>query len=129
MGDDDSKVPRGEWGALVAYLFFGMCGVLVFFAPSVSLAVQGGRLVIYAWGAFCLIGSALGVVGYLRKRTITELWGASFAAAASLTWAVALVLQAIATDNAVALTAAGLASALTALLLQRGIDANRSPRR
>jgi hypothetical protein len=116
-------------GVIAAYLFFGMCGVLVFVAPSVSLAAQGGRVFIYIWGGCCFAGSVLGLIGIIWRLVFTELWGVSFAAAASLTWATALVLQAVKTDSAVALTAAGLASALTVLLLQRWLDANRPPRR
>lgn len=120
---------RYDLGVLFAYAFFAMCGVLVTVAPSVSLAAQGGRIFVYVWGACCLVGSVFGLTGIIRRRIFIELWGASLTGSASLTWAVALILQAISTRSAVALTAAGLASALTVLLLQRWLDAHRSPRR
>lgn len=119
---------RSELGILTAYSFFGVCGMLVFVTPSVSLAVQGGRFIVYAWAGFCLLGAVMGCLGIVRRSIFTELWGASLTASASLTWAVSLVLQAIDTENAATLTAAGMASALTVLLLQRWLDANRSPR-
>jgi hypothetical protein len=120
---------RYDLGVVLAYLFFAMCGVLVIVAPSVSLAAQGGRIFVYVWGASCLVGAVLGLAGVIRRRIFVELWGASLTGSASLTWAVALILQAVATRSAVALTAAALASALTVLLLQRWLDARRSPRR
>lgn len=120
---------RRNVAVTVAYLFFGFCGVLVFFSPSVALAEQGGVIVVFAWGGCCIAGAVLGLIGIAFDRTLVELLGIGATAAASLTWAAALALQADHTGSAVPLTAACMASASAGLLLQRWLDASRSPRR
>jgi hypothetical protein len=123
------RMLRTHWVLTSAYLLIMTCGVLVFAAaPSTSLSQQGGYLIVVVWALLCLLGGLLGTVGLLFRRVPMELFGAGLGASASLTWGAALVLQAVRMASTVPLTAACLAVALTALLVQRWVDAWRSRR-
>jgi hypothetical protein len=109
----------------VAYTLLGCAGVLAFVAASTSLLQQGGPIIAIAWGILSLAGSTLGLFGLATSKLVVELIGAALGAAASLTWVVALLLQAVSTGSLIPLTAACMVTMLTALLLQRWVDAGR----
>lgn len=120
---------RPKHGLTVAYVMLTLSGVLTFFAvPSTSLAQQGGQIIVVAWGLLCLLGGLGAIYGLFSRKLLVELIGGALGATASLLFVAALVLQAVRTGSAVPLTAASMLSMLTALLVQRWVDAWR-PRR
>lgn len=114
---------------VIAYTALTICGVLTFFAvPSTSLAEQGGQIIVIAWGLLCLLGGLGGLFGLFRRKLLVELIGNAFGGTASLLFVAALVLQAVHSGSAVPLTAASMLFTLTALLVQRWVDAWRPHR-
>lgn len=113
----------------MAYAFFATAGVFAFFSPSAALAQQGGAVIVFAYAALCLIGAISGLVGIAIRHTYTELVGVVAVITASLTWTLSVIFQAFATDNPSFGTAACMGCALAGLVLQRWLDASRSPRR
>jgi len=124
---------RLRWKGFIvaAYLFLGIAGISALQTPSVSLERQGGYVIIVAWSAFCVLGMLLGLLGFLLRRIVFEIVGIGLLTAASLTWALAVILQAMATPNNLARTVTAICLALTvaALLAQRWLDVARSPHR
>lgn len=124
---------RLRWKGFVvtAYLLFGIAGISALQTPSMSLEQQGGLIIIIAWSACCTLGMVLGLAGFLLGRIVLEIIGIGLFTAASLTWALAVVLQAMSGTNSVArtVTAICLALIVSALLAQRWLDVSRSPYR
>lgn len=112
-----------------AYAAFMGAGVFAFLSPSTSLAQQGGAVIVFAWGGLCLIGSVLGLAGIALQHAPTEVCGVVAVSTASLLWAFSVILQAIHTDNLALGAAACMGCALAGSVLQRWLDASRSPRR
>lgn len=111
---------RGNLLLLISYALLGSCGVLVFVAlPSSPLVKQGGYLVVYIWGVFCLVCGATCIAGLLFRWRALEVVGIALGISAVVTWVAALVLQAVKTDNALPLTAACMVAALAGLLAHR----------
>lgn len=105
---------------LTSYALLGSCGALVFVAvPSNSLVSQGGRLIAYIWGVFCLVGGASAIAGVILNKRAWEVLGAALGATASLTWCTALVLQAVSTQSGLPLTAACMVASLTGMFAHR----------
>lgn len=128
---DRPLLKRLRWKGFVvtAYLLMGVAGVSALQTPSASLKEQGGYIIIVAWSAFCILGMLFGLSGFLLSRGVLEIIGIGLLTAASLTWATAVILQAMANTNSVAVAAICLALAVTALLIQRLLDVARSPNR
>ena len=130
---DRPLLMRLRWKGFVvtAYLLLGVAGVSALQTASVSLEKQGGLVIIIAWIGCCILGMTLGLSGFLLSRVALEIIGIGLLTAASLTWATAVVLQAVSTSNSVArtVTAICLALAVAALLAQRWLDVARSPHR
>jgi hypothetical protein len=124
---------RLRWKGLVvaAYLLLGVAGISALQVPSVSLGQQGGRSIVVLWSSCCILGMILGFLGFFLARTVIEIVGLGLLTAASLTWAVAVILQAKASTNGVAptVTAICVALSVTALLAQRFLDVRRAPQR
>lgn len=124
---------RLRWKGFVvtAYILFGIAGVSALQTPSVSLEQQGGLIIIIAWSVCCMLGMVLGLTGFLLGRIALEIIGIGLFTAASLTWALAVILQAMTGTNSVArtVTAICLALIVAALLAQRWLDVSRSPHR
>lgn len=124
---------RLRWKGFVvaAYILFGIAGISAIQTPSVSLEKQGGLIIIVAWSSCCILGMVMGLAGFLLRRIILEILGVGLLTAASLTWAVAVILQAMSGTNTVArtVTAICLALIVAALLAQRWLDVSRSPHR
>jgi hypothetical protein len=124
---------RLRWKGFVvtAYILFGIAGFSALQTPSVSLEQQGGFIIIVAWSSCCLLGMTLGLTGFLLGRIVLEILGIGLFTAASLTWALAVILQAMTGSNGVArtVTAICLALIVAALLAQRWLDVSRSPHR
>lgn len=113
---------------MIIYALFVLSGLLALSAPSPVLLKQGGQVIATAWAVCCLLGAATGLWGTLSRRVVIELAGQSIGATASLTWVVALIMQAIDTHSRSPLTAACLAGTTVALILQRWVDAARAQR-
>jgi hypothetical protein len=122
---------RLRWKGFVvtAYLLMGVAGGFSLQAPSASLQKQGGYIIIVAWSACCILGMLFGLSGFLLSRGVLEIIGIGLLTAASLTWATAVILQAVSNTNSVAVAAICLALAVTALFVQRLLDVARSPNR
>lgn len=124
---------RLRWKGFVvtAYLLLGIAGISALQTPSVSLEQQGGSIIIIAWSACCLLGMTLGLCGFLLSRIVVEIMGIGLLTAASLTWATAVILQAMTGTSGIArtVTAICLALTVTSLLAQRWLDVSRSPYR
>lgn len=111
---------RGNLLLLVSYGLLGGCGVLVFVAvPSSTLVKQGGYLVVYIWGVFCLTSGASCIAGLLFRWRALEVVGIALGISAVVTWVAALVLQAVTTASALPLTAACMVAGLAGLLAHR----------
>lgn len=105
---------------LLSYALLASAGLLVFVStPSSSLVDQGGWIIVYTWGTFCLVGGTAGATGLIFKRRPIEVLGAALGVTASLTWCTSLVLQAVSTQNAVPLTAACMTASLAAMFAHR----------
>lgn len=130
---DRPLLRRLRWKGFVvsAYIFFGTAGIFALQVPSLSLRQQGGYLIIIIWSTCCILGMMLGLIGFFRARTVVEIIGVGLLTTASLTWAVAVILQAKSSTNGVAptVTAICVALSVTALLAQRWLDVRRSPHR
>jgi hypothetical protein len=124
---------RLRWKGFVvtAYLLLGIAGFSALQTASVSLERQGGLIIIIAWSACCILGMIFGLSGFLLSRVVLEIIGVGLLVAASLTWATAVILQAMSASNSVArtVTAICLALAVAAFLAQRWLDVARSPHR
>lgn len=111
---------RGNLLLLTSYALVGTCGALVFVAvPSSSLVRQGGYLVAYIWGVFCLACGLSCIAGLLLRRRVLEVVGIALGISAVVTWVAALVLQAVKTGSALPLTAACMVAGLAGLLAHR----------
>lgn len=112
-----------RWGmAVLSYLLLSMCGVFVLFGdPSPTLLSQGGPGVVVAWGLFCLVGGLMAGAGFVIPYPPLEIVGLGLGATASLTWCVALVLQAVQNQATTSLTAACMAAVLALAQIQRWI--------
>lgn len=114
---------------LAAYLQLASSGGLVFTAtPSRSLEQQGGPLITIVWGVLCLVCGLAGCAGLLARRPLLEVVASFMGITASLTWAAALVLQAVHTRSALPLTAACMVGALTAMFAERWAELASSAR-
>lgn len=122
---------RLRWKGFVvtAYLLLGTAGISALWTPSVSLEKQGGNLIIAVWSSCCVLGMSLGLSGFLFRKTVLEILGVGLLTTASLTWAAAVILQAVTQSNDAArtVTAICLALSVAALLTQRWLDVARSP--
>jgi hypothetical protein len=127
MRQGGGRIPGATW-LMVIYVLFTLSGLLALTSPSPVLLRQGGQAIAIAWAVCCLLGAAIGLWGTLSRRTVIELAGQSIGATASLTWVVALIMQAIDTHSRSPLTSACLAGTTVALILQRWIDAARAQR-
>jgi hypothetical protein len=112
-----------RWGlAVLSYLLLSLTGVFVFTGdPSPTLLSQGGPGVVITWGLFCLVGGLFAGAGFLIPYPPLEIAGLGLGVTASLTWCVALVLQAMANHATTSLTAACMAAVLALAQLQRCI--------
>lgn len=130
---DRPFLQRLRWKGFViaAYLLLGVAGFSALQTASISLEKQGGLVIIFAWSGCCIFGMILGFTGFLLNRVVLEIIGIGLLTAASLTWATAVILQAMTGTNSVArtVTAICLALAVAALLAQRWLDVSRSPHR
>lgn len=115
--------------ATAAYAFFIGAGVFAFFSPSVALAEQGGRIIVYAYAILCVAGALLGLFGMAVRHPLPELAGVVGVVTASLTWTFSVVFQAFKTDNPSFGVAACMGCALAAFVLQHWLDDSRSLRR
>lgn len=105
---------------LLSYVLLGSSGLLVFIStPSSSLVDQGGWIIVYTWGTFCLVGGIGGVLGLIFRRRPIEVLGAALGVTASLTWCASLVLQAVSIGSAVPLTAACMTASLASMFAHR----------
>ena len=122
---------RLRWKGFVvtAYFLMGVAGISALQTPSASLQQQGGYIIIVAWSACCILGMLFGLSGFLLPRGVLEIIGIGLLIAASLTLATAVILQAVANTNSVAVAAICLALAVTALFVQRLLDVLRAPHR
>lgn len=118
----------GRWRLLASYVLFAASGSLALIGTSPVLLKQGGQTIAIAWGVFCLIGAVLGVYGFIRRMLVLELVGDMLGASATLTWAVALIMQAYQQGSVNSLTAACLAGALVTRIGQRLSDVRRTDR-
>ena len=120
-------VRGGRWRTdawlLACYLLFGASGALAAAGSSPVLQVQGGRIITVAWSICGLLGCVTGIMGTLRDRPMWEVLGLTIGASASLTWAAALIMQAVDTHSRSPLTAACLALTSVMLIAQRWVDA------
>lgn len=116
---------------VTAYLLLGISGVSALQTASVSLQQQGGLIIIIAWSSCCILGMVLGFAGFFFSRIVLEILGIGLLTAASLTWAAAVVLQAMTRTSGLAQTVTAICLALTvaSLLAQRWLDVSRSPHR
>lgn len=112
-----------RWGlAVLSYLLLSLTGVFVFTGdPSPTLLNQGGHGVVIVWGLFCVVGGLLAGAGFLVPYPLLEMVGLVLGVTASLTWCVALVLQAVASHATTSLTAACMAAVLALVQVQRCI--------
>lgn len=130
---DRPLLQRLRWKvfAVAAYVLLGIAGISALQTPSVSLEQQGGLVIIIAWSGCCILGMLMGLIGFLLKKVYIEILGIGLLTAASLTWATAVILQAVTGTNNVArtVTAICLALSVAALLAQRWLDVSRSSHR
>ena len=120
-------IPGAAW-LIITYVLFALSGILALTGSSPVLLREGGHAIAVAWGVCCVTGAVIGVGGTLSRRVAIALIGQSLGATASLTWAVALIMQAVATHSRSPLTAACLALASVLLIVQRWVDAVRDLR-
>jgi hypothetical protein len=130
---DRPLLQRLRWKAfaVAAYLLLGLAGISALQTPSISLEQQGGIIIIFAWSSCCIFGMLLGLCGFIFRKVALEIIGIGLLTAASLTWATAVILQAMSGTNSVARTVTAICLALTvaALLAQRWLDVSRPPNR
>jgi hypothetical protein len=116
------RFPGRLW-LIVAYGLFTCSGVLALIGPSPVLLKQGGHTIAVAWAVCCFACAVAGLYGTLRRRVVVELGGLTLGASASLTWAAALIMQAVDTHSVSSLTAASLALTSVTLVGQRWVEA------
>lgn len=111
----------------LAYLLIATSGVCSIALPSPSLSKQGGFYIALAWAVFAGGGGLIGLIGIITRKAVLDVTGACACASACLVWCGAVVLQAVSTGSATAITAACLAGAIAALFARRWVDAMQSP--